>query len=128
MEAQNKFIFQEEKNAENKFIFSSSETHPDGLIPRNKYILPADLNCENDSDAKGSTDQQYDCGYGWCIVLGAVICNISFSLPALSFGVIYLEFLERFKHSAATTAYIGAINTMSIGLFGKGLKSYPPFF
>ena len=159
MAAQNKYILKDDKNVENKFIFTSTEDSSDSLVLQNKYILTqdVDLQCEpkgkkstisstiflsknihgENGKAKvqnmtrnGETDNvsvasHYDGGYGWFIVLGVVICNISFSLPALSFGVIYLEFLERFRHSAATTAFIGAINTMSIGLFGKYIISIP---
>ena len=60
-----------------------------------------------------------DGGWGWMIVLAMAICHAVYGIVVRSFGVTYIELLNRFEESATATAWVGALNLLMTGLFGK---------
>ena len=50
-------------------------------------------------------------GYGWLCVLGCALMHVLLGGMARSYGVIYIELLERFGQSAASTAWVGGLMT-----------------
>ncbi|XP_077981837.1 monocarboxylate transporter 13-like [Glandiceps talaboti] len=60
-----------------------------------------------------------DGGFGWVVALGSFIVFVVIGGQAYSFGVLYVEFLDAFGASKASTAWIGAL------YFSPGIVSFP---
>ena len=60
-----------------------------------------------------------DGGWGWMIVFAMAICHAVYGIVVRSFGVTFIELLNRFEGSATATAWVGALNLLMTGLFGK---------
>ena len=72
--------------------------------------------------AKNGTDmmpEAPDGGWGWMVVFAMAICHAVYGIAVRSFGVIFIELLNRFEGSATATAWVGALNLLMTGLFGK---------
>ena len=59
-----------------------------------------------------------DGGWGWMCVLGLAVNFMVYSAIVRSFGITYLQLLDRFHSSPTETAWVGAVNMACTGLFG----------
>ncbi|CAK1547409.1 unnamed protein product [Leptosia nina] len=50
-----------------------------------------------------------DGGWGWVVVLSSFVISMIADGISFSFGLLYIEFLDEFKTSKATTAWIGSL-------------------
>ncbi|XP_045497460.1 monocarboxylate transporter 9-like [Colias croceus] len=50
-----------------------------------------------------------DGGWGWVVVFSSFVISVIADGISFSFGLLYMEFLEEFKASKATTAWIGSL-------------------
>ncbi|XP_023946560.2 monocarboxylate transporter 14-like [Bicyclus anynana] len=50
-----------------------------------------------------------DGGWGWVVVLSSFVISMIADGISFSFGLLYIEFLEEFKASKSTTAWIGSL-------------------
>ena len=55
-----------------------------------------------------------DGGWGWMVVVGSFIVHFIMGGLATSYGLLYIELLEKFQSPAALTAWVGSI-MISVG-------------
>ena len=64
-----------------------------------------------------------DGGWGWFVVLGSFLCHFIIGGMERSSGLLYLYFLERYKESAAATAWATTIASATRLMLGTSLDS-----
>ena len=60
-----------------------------------------------------------DKGWAWVIMAGAFFCNMCVGGILYTFGIFYVEFVDYFQASRATTAWIGSVIGAMYALVGK---------
>ncbi|XP_063446668.1 monocarboxylate transporter 12-like [Mytilus trossulus] len=69
---------------------------------------------DEDNDANHDV-QAPDGGWGWIVVVGAVIIHLLIGGAVNTFGVLYVELLELFHENASKTAWVGSVaNAMAL--------------
>ncbi|XP_074650907.1 monocarboxylate transporter 13-like [Tubulanus polymorphus] len=59
-----------------------------------------------------------DGGWGWVVMIGMFFMQIMAASNAMCFGVLYMELLDYFRESHATTAWIGSLNVTCFSFTG----------
>lgn len=69
-----------------------------------------------------------DGGWGWFIVFGSFLCHFIIGGMDRSAGLLYLYFLERFRQSAATTAWATTIASAIRLMLGRAVPLWAPVY
>lgn len=72
---------------------------------------PADCHSDVEKCADGDPEKVDipDGGWGWVVVLSSFVISMIADGISFSFGLLYIEFLDEFKASKSTTAWIGSL-------------------
>lgn len=68
-----------------------------------------------------------DGGWGWFIVFGSFLCHFIIGGMERSAGLLYLYFLERYRQSAATTAWATTLASAIRLMLGTSARPWTPF-
>lgn len=69
-----------------------------------------------------------DGGWGWFIVFGSFLCHFIIGGFERSAGLMYLYFLERFRQSAATTAWATTLASAIRLMLGMSAPFWASFY
>uniref|UniRef100_V5G9Z7 Monocarboxylate transporter n=2 Tax=Anoplophora glabripennis TaxID=217634 RepID=V5G9Z7_ANOGL len=97
---------------------SGNEVHLNRQFQGKESILSSQISLH----VQESKPKIPDGGWGWWVVFAACMLNVISEGITLSFGFLYIEFLEEFKASASVTSWIGSL-FMAIPLLAGPLAS-----
>lgn len=99
------------------------ERHPIQLNTPTGSILSSSDSSSSSSEEESLVPVAPDGGWGWVVVFASFMVNLIADGVTLSFGVIFVEFLNYFEESKGKTAWIGSL-FMAMPLLSGPIASF----
>jgi len=88
-------------------------------------VVISDENSQNiGSRHHPAVAKESDGGWGWVIVLGALLINTLVGGVTICFAVLYMEFVDMFDASRAVIGWIGSLHFFTSNILGITSVSY----